>query len=137
MACTFQYLQAAGCSSINEVGPLTILTIMGNCIANSHLRQSKRRATYDDDDENLLENMEYQKPGRRLLAKKFNLPTCQKVSKHNGTQNRQRVKVVLTRKQLQLLITGANELKCTAVPIRSIRDGYLKWRPSLATIPEL
>nr|GLL46902.1 hypothetical protein JCGZ_13686 [Ipomoea trifida] len=110
---------------------------MGNCIAYSHLRHNERRALNVDDGEDLLEgNMEHQKPGRRLLAKKCNLPwlpTCQKASKcDRSTRNRQRVKVVLTRKQLQMLINGANEIKC-----RMVRDGYLKWRPSLATIPEL
>ncbi|KAL3521824.1 hypothetical protein ACH5RR_014658 [Cinchona calisaya] len=46
-----------------------------------------------------------------------------------------RIKIVVNKKQLLLLIRSAKELHS----IRSLEkiEGYQKWRPSLATIPEL
>lgn len=51
--------------------------------------------------------------------------------------NGQRVKIVVTKKQLQLLIKSSEELKSRLIVLQSIRKKVKKWRPSLATIPEL
>ncbi|KAL1559990.1 hypothetical protein AAHA92_10263 [Salvia divinorum] len=44
---------------------------------------------------------------------------------------------VVNKKQLQLLISSLEALKSTHIVIQSIGKRCRKWRPSLATIPEL
>lgn len=49
----------------------------------------------------------------------------------------QRMKIVVNKKQLKLLITRLEELNSKHVVVQSVRKKARKWRPSLATIPEL
>lgn len=51
--------------------------------------------------------------------------------------NGQRVKIVVTKKQLQLLMKSMEELRLRHIVLQSTGRRGLKWRPSLATIPEL
>lgn len=52
--------------------------------------------------------------------------------------NSQRVKIVVTRKQLKLLIKSGVELHLRRISSQSrVRRTCKKWRPCLATIPEL
>ncbi|KAL2475781.1 Uncharacterized protein Adt_36517 [Abeliophyllum distichum] len=50
--------------------------------------------------------------------------------------NSQRIKIVVTRKQLKLMIRSGEELHLRRISIQSQRT-CKKWRPCLATIPEL
>lgn len=47
------------------------------------------------------------------------------------------VKIVVNKKQLQLLMKSMEELKLRHMVIQSMRNRGRKWRPCLATIPEL
>ncbi|KAL0363122.1 UNVERIFIED_CONTAM: hypothetical protein Scaly_1267400 [Sesamum calycinum] len=51
--------------------------------------------------------------------------------------NGQRVKIVVTRKQLKLLMNSMEELQLRHIALQSTGKRSQKWRPSLATIPEL
>ncbi|MCD7452053.1 hypothetical protein HAX54_014893 [Datura stramonium] len=45
----------------------------------------------------------------------------------------QRIKIVLTKQQLELLVSDVKEYQCDQIPIQSCK----RWKPSLVTIPEL
>ncbi|KAJ4848917.1 hypothetical protein Tsubulata_025483 [Turnera subulata] len=57
-----------------------------------------------------------------------------------GTCAPQKVKIVLTRRQLELLLKNSTQFKSKGIAIRcsrSFNDGVRKWKPSLVTIPEV
>lgn len=65
-------------------------------------------------------------------------PVSQKIV-GNGWSRGRKVKIVVTRKQLELMIRNAEKFQSLKISFQCIsgKEGCQKWRPSLAMIPEL
>ena len=106
---------------------------MGNCIGSACALPKKVRP-YVDDDQELTASARSGGPetaelcgGALLKSGELQPESCQ------------RMKIVVNKKQLQLLISSLEELESRNIVIQSIgrRARARKWRPSLAAIPEL
>lgn len=128
---------------------------MGNCIGSRcALGSSNKKVSPDEYDQELT--------GSAVVAGKISSPPCSdetelvsggalplsallksaelqhslQVQLHTADSG-QRVKIVVNKKQLQLLKRSLEELRLRHVVVQSIRKKGKKWRPSLATIPEV
>ncbi|KAL1537234.1 hypothetical protein AAHA92_29769 [Salvia divinorum] len=104
---------------------------MGNCIGSACALPKKVRP--DVDDQELTDSA---RSGGSETAGLCGVSALLK-SVELQPESCQRVKIVVNKKQLQLLISSLEELESRHIVIQSIGRRGRKWRPSLATIPEL
>lgn len=122
---------------------------MGNCIGASFaVSHNDRRVSPPGEDEGLEEktlpvvNCRVQMSLAAMLksGEDFRLiqqPSHEVLPHVSDRWSGQRVKIVVNKKQLQALMKIGQELKVRRIVLMSTARKGKKWRPSLATIPEL
>ncbi|KAG6418961.1 hypothetical protein SASPL_121168 [Salvia splendens] len=111
---------------------------MGNCIGSACALPSRNKKVRPVEDEQLLKDSQSSGGFETATLCGETLPQSSLLkSGEMQPESFQRMKIVVNKKQLQLLISSLEELKSTHIVIRSIGKRCRKWRPSLATIPEL
>lgn len=109
---------------------------MGNCIGSACALPKKVRP-YVDDDQELTASAKSGSPETAGLCGGALPLSALLKSGELQPESGQRMKIVVNKKQLQLLISSLEELESRNIVIQSIGRRARKWRPSLATIPEL
>lgn len=116
--------------------------IMGNCIDTLLLSPSLNNQENDlSNDQKLIrcdeEEMQYYVI--QQVIQQCHSPRCLSNDKNDNCKS-QRIKIVLSKQQLEVLVNNVKELQCGQIPIDQslrVREGCKRWKPCLATIPEL
>ncbi|KAL2473543.1 Uncharacterized protein Fot_49279 [Forsythia ovata] len=124
---------------------------MGNFVGTASSPSQKKIRENGGEKELQVTTMADEKKARRFrlckgtfsLRAKSELPQltlhCRPPTPPKVAEEGRRVRIVVTKKQLELLIINAKKLKSRQIALQSfrVRGVCKKWRPSLATIPEL
>lgn len=109
----------------------------GKCVRTEFVKSHKRIRPHGGEEEEVEALCNGNKTGEDFQRHKKALALPSKTDVAEDC-NSQRVKIVVTRKQLELLIKSGVELHLRRISNQSrVRRTCKRWRPCLATIPEL
>ena len=109
---------------------------MGNCIDTLLLSPSLNNQENDISNDQKLIRCDEKEMQYYVIQQVIH----QQNEKNDDCKNSQRIKIVLSKQQLEVLVNNVKELQFGRIPIdQSLRvtESCKRWKPSLDTIPEL